>query len=156
MAVTACGSSGSKSTAASPPAATPSAAESGAPPLNVTATAEDFTGKPAPGGAVVMTMANLMFNPSKPAGTGTKIVIYVDNKDPEKNDCPGAPGTDTCYQHGLLVLGPGGSLLGKTGVVAPGHQAVLTLDGMRPGIYKFYCWVQIHRFLGMTGLLKVS
>jgi uncharacterized cupredoxin-like copper-binding protein len=55
-----------------------------------------------------------------------------------------------------LVLGPGGSLLGKTDVVDPGHQAVLTLDGMRPGKYKFYCWVLVHRELGMRGLLTVS
>jgi hypothetical protein len=156
MAVTACGSS-SRSTATS----TPSAAESVAPALNVTATAEDYTGKPAPAGAIVMTMSKFMFNPSVPVGSGSKIVIYIDNRDPERNDCEGGPGgiagSDQCYQHGLLVLGPGGiAALGKTDTVPPGHQAVLTLDGMRPGVYKFYCPVTGHRFIGMTGSLTVS
>jgi phosphatidylserine synthase len=59
---------------------TPSAAVSAAPALNVTATAEDYTGKPAPAGAVVMTMAALLFNPPVPAGMGTKIVIYIDTR----------------------------------------------------------------------------
>jgi len=109
MAVTACGSSSAKSTATSSPALTPSAAVSAAPALNVTATAEDYTGKPAPAGAVVMTMAALLFNPPVPAGMGTKIVIYIDNKDPDGHDCErfgGPPGSNICYQHGLLVLGP--------------------------------------------------
>jgi len=138
---------------------TPSAAVSAAPALNVTATAEDYTGKPAPAGAVAMTMAALMFNPPAPAGTGTKIVIYIDNTDPKTHDCErfgGDPGSDICYQHGLLVLGQKGALLGMTETVPPGHQAVLTLDGMRPGIYQFYCPVAIHRFVGMTGRLTVK
>jgi uncharacterized cupredoxin-like copper-binding protein len=150
MAGTACGSSSAKSTATSSPALTPSAAVSAAPALNVTATAEDYTGKPAPARAVVMTMSNMMFNPPAPAGTGTKIVIYIDNNDTDKHDCA------FCYQHGLLVLGPKGEFLGKTDTVPPGHQAVLTLDGMRPGIYQFYCWVFDHRRVGMTGRLTVT
>jgi plastocyanin len=159
MAVTACGSSSAKSTATGSPALTPSAAVSAAPALNVTATAEDYTGKPAPAGAVVMTMAALLFNPPVPAGMGTKIVIYIDNKDPDGHDCErfgGPPGSNICYQHGLLVLGPGGAILGKTDTVSPGHQAVLTLDGMRPGRYQFYCPLVDHRSLGMKGLLTVT
>jgi len=157
MAVTACGSSSSQSTATSSPTLAPSAAASAAPALNVTATAEDYTGKPAPAGAAVMTMSDLMFHPPTPVGTGTKIVIYIDNKDADKNDCGGnAVGQDICYRHALLVLGPGGVTLGTTDPVLPGHQALLTLDGMRPGSYKFYCPVGDHRFNGMTGLLKVS
>ncbi|HEV1998262.1 MAG TPA: hypothetical protein VGR61_09060 [Candidatus Dormibacteraeota bacterium] len=166
MAVTACGSSSSQSKATSSPALTPSAAASAAPAVKVTATAEDYTGKPAPAGAVVMTMSNMMFHPPTPAGTGTKIVIFIDNKDPEKNDCveanPNLPkygspnGLDTCHQHGLSVLGPGGAVLGKTDTVPPGHQAVLTLDGMRPGSYQFFCQVYDHGFLGMMGRLTVK
>ena len=152
---TACGSGSSQSIATSSPASTPSAVESVAPDLNVTATAEDYTDKPPPAGAVVMTMANFMFTPSLPAAaTGSKIVIYIDNKDPEKNDC--ADGSNICHIHALLVLGPRGAALGKTADVLPGHQAVLTLDGMRPGIFKFYCPVGFHKDAGMVGRLTVS
>jgi plastocyanin len=151
---TACGSSSSQPIATRSPASTPSAVESVAPALNVTSTVEDYTGKPPPAGAVVMTMANFMFTPSVPAATGSKIVIYIDNKDPEKNDC--ADGSDICHVHALLVLGPKGDALGKTADVTPGHQAVLTLDGMRPGIFRFYCPVGFHKDAGMVGRLTIS
>ena len=147
---TACGSSAAGSKAANSPAATPSAAASS----NVTAATADFTGKPPPAGAIVMTMANFMINPSLPIGAGSRIVFYVDNKDPSTGGCDDP--YNTCHLHGLLVLGPGGTLLGKTEDVLPGHQAVLTLDGIRPGTYRFYCPVLDHRFVGMAGQLTVN
>jgi hypothetical protein len=87
-------------------------------------------------------------------GRSSKIVIYIDNRDPEKNDC--VDGSDICHIHALLVLGPRGAALGKTADVRPGHQAVLTLDGMRPGIFKFYCPVGFHKDAGMVGRLTVT
>jgi uncharacterized cupredoxin-like copper-binding protein len=56
--------------------------------------------------------------------------------------------------HALAVQTPAGVV--KTGNIAPGATATLTVDLAKAGSYTFYCPIDGHRGLGMVGTLTVG
>jgi plastocyanin len=57
--------------------------------------------------------------------------------------------------HDVDVEGEGGESLGKTEIVTEGSSTV-TLKGLKPGKYTFFCSVPGHREAGMEGTLTVE
>jgi uncharacterized cupredoxin-like copper-binding protein len=121
-----CGSSSSSSTTSS---SAPASSSSAAP--------------AASGGGNTLTLDETEFKitPASPtvAKTGT-ITITVKNS--------GA------VTHALSVQTPSGIV--KTGVIAPGATATLTLDASKAGKYTFFCPIDGHRASGMQGVLVVG
>jgi plastocyanin len=58
-------------------------------------------------------------------------------------------------QHDVAVADSGGKVLGTSDLVAQG-KVNLTLAGLKPGNYTFYCTVPGHRDAGMQGTLTVN
>ena len=56
--------------------------------------------------------------------------------------------------HALEIEGPGGTV--KTGAIAPGQTAQLTIALSRPGRYRWYCPLADHRSRGMRGTVVVA
>jgi plastocyanin len=57
--------------------------------------------------------------------------------------------------HDVDVEGEGGESLGKTEIITEGSSTV-TLEGLEPGKYTFFCSVPGHREAGMEGTLTVE
>lgn len=58
------------------------------------------------------------------------------------------------FTHALAVKTPSGVV--RTGDIAPGATATLTVDVAKDGSYVFYCPLHNHRQLGMQGTLAVG
>lgn len=122
-----CGSSSSSSSSSAP--ATSSSSSSAAAPSGGT------------GGKLTLSETEFKIAPASPtvAKTG-KITITVKNS--------GA------ITHALAVQTPSG--LVKTGPIAAGATATLTVNAAKAGKYTFYCPIGNHRMLGMQGTLVVG
>jgi uncharacterized cupredoxin-like copper-binding protein len=93
------------------------------------------------GNALTLSETEFKFTPANPtvAKTGT-ITITVKNT--------GA------VTHALAVQTPSGIV--KTGKIAPGATATLTVDASKAGSYTFFCHIDGHRAAGMQGVLVVG
>jgi plastocyanin len=122
-----CGSSSSSSSSSAP--ATSSSSSSAAAPSGGT------------GGKLTLSETEFKIAPASPAVAKTgKIMITVKNS--------GA------ITHALAVQTPTG--LVKTGPIAAGATATLTVNAAKAGKYTFYCPIGNHRMLGMQGTLVVG
>ena len=122
-----CGSSSSSRSSAAP-AAAPTSSSAAAP-----------SGSTA--GGVTLTETEFKISPASPTvANAGKITITVKNS-----------GKVT---HALAVQTPSG--LVKTGPIAPGATATLTVDASKAGNYTFFCPIDGHRKLGMQGTLAVG
>lgn len=124
-----CGSSSSSSSSSAPATSSSSSSSSAAAPSGGT------------GGKLTLSETEFKIAPASPtvAKTG-KITITVKNS--------GA------ITHALAVQTPSG--LVKTGPIAAGATATLTVNAAKAGKYTFYCPIGNHRMLGMQGTLVVG
>ncbi len=93
------------------------------------------------GGAVNLTATDFKFNPSDPTVKSGQVTFN------EKND-----GQVT---HSLEIENVNGQDKELEGSVSPGQNGTLTVD-LKPGKYEFYCPVDNHRQMGMTGEITVK
>jgi uncharacterized cupredoxin-like copper-binding protein len=95
----------------------------------------------APSGGLTLSETEFKITPKNPAvASAGNVAITVHNN-----------GKIT---HALAVQTPSGVV--KTGPIAPGQSATLTVDLSTAGTYTFYCPIDGHRTLGMVGALKVA
>jgi uncharacterized cupredoxin-like copper-binding protein len=95
----------------------------------------------APGGAVNLTATDFKFNPSDPTVKPGQVTFN------EKN-----AGQVT---HSLEIENVNGQDKELQGSVSPGQSGTLTVD-LKPGKYEFYCPIDSHRQMGMTGEITVK
>ena len=121
-----CGSSSSSSSSSAPASSSSSAAPAAS---------------GGGGNALTLSESEFKITPANPtvAKTGT-ITITVKNT--------GA------VTHALAVQTPSGIV--KTGKIAPGATATLTVDASKAGSYTFFCPIDGHRAAGMQGVLVVG
>ena len=93
------------------------------------------------GGSVDLTATDFKFNPSDPAVKSGKVTFNL------KND-----GQTT---HSLEIEDVNGEDKELEGEVSPGSNGTLAVD-LKPGTYEFYCPVDSHRQMGMTGEITVK
>jgi uncharacterized cupredoxin-like copper-binding protein len=94
-----------------------------------------------PGGTVNLTATDFKFNPSEPTVKSGQVTFN------EKND-----GQVT---HSLEIEDVNGQDKELEGNVSPGSSGTLTVN-LAPGKYEFYCPVDSHKQMGMTGEITVK
>jgi uncharacterized cupredoxin-like copper-binding protein len=93
------------------------------------------------GGAVDLTATDFKFDPSEPAVKSGNVTFNL------KND-----GQTT---HSLEIEDVNGEDVEIEGDVSPGASGTLTAN-LKPGTYEFYCPVDSHKEMGMTGEITVN
>jgi len=94
-----------------------------------------------PGGTVNLSATDFKFNPADPAVKSGEVTFVLKN--------------DGQAPHSLEVENVNGSDQELEGDVAPGASGTLKLN-LAPGTYEFYCPVNDHRGMGMTGEVTVQ
>ena len=93
------------------------------------------------GGTVDLTATDFKFDPSDPTVKSGNVTFNL------KND-----GQTT---HSLEIEDVNGEDKELEGEVSPGSSGTLTVD-LKPGTYEFYCPVDSHKQMGMTGEITVK
>ena len=93
------------------------------------------------GGAVDLTATDFKFDPSEPTVKSGEVTFNL------KND-----GQTT---HSLEIEDVNGEDVEIEGDISPGQSGTLTAN-LKPGTYEFYCPVDSHKEMGMTGEITVK
>jgi uncharacterized cupredoxin-like copper-binding protein len=93
------------------------------------------------GGTVNLTATDFKFNPSDPSVKSGNVTLTVKN--------------DGQVTHSLEVENVNGQDKELPSQVSPGQNGSYTLN-LKPGKYEFYCPVDNHRQMGMTGEITVK
>jgi plastocyanin len=92
-------------------------------------------------GTVDLTATDFKFDPSDPSVKSGNVTFDLKN--------------DGQVRHSLEIEDVNGEDKEIEGEVQPGQSGTLTVD-LKPGTYEFYCPVDGHRQMGMTGELTVK
>jgi uncharacterized cupredoxin-like copper-binding protein len=93
------------------------------------------------GGAVDLTATDFKFDPSEPTVKAGDVTFSLKN--------------DGQVEHSLEIEDVNGGDVEIEGDVAPGSSGTLTAN-LKPGTYEFYCPVDSHKEMGMTGEITVN
>ncbi len=93
------------------------------------------------GGTVDLTATDFKFDPSEPTVKAGDVTFSLKN--------------DGQVQHSLEIEDVNGEDVEIEGDVSPGSSGTLTAN-LKPGTYEFYCPVDGHKEMGMTGELTVK
>jgi len=93
------------------------------------------------GGTVDLTATDFKFDPSEPTVKAGDVTFSLKN--------------DGQVQHSLEIEDVNGEDVEIEGDVSPGSSGTLTAD-LKPGTYEFYCPVDSHKEMGMTGEITVK
>jgi uncharacterized cupredoxin-like copper-binding protein len=106
------------------------------------ATQASTTGGAAGAGATVdLTATDFKFDPSEPSVKAGNVTFNLKN--------------DGQVTHSLEIEDVNGEDKELEGEVSPGSNGTLTVD-LKPGTYEFYCPVDSHKQMGMTGEITVK
>ena len=93
------------------------------------------------GGTVDLTATDFKFDPSEPTVKAGDVTFSLKNEGQ--------------VQHSLEIEDVNGEDVEIEGDVSPGSSGTLTAD-LKPGTYEFYCPVDSHKEMGMTGEITVK
>jgi plastocyanin len=105
------------------------------------ATPPATTGGGGAGGSVDLTATDFKFDPSDPSVKSGNVTFNLKN--------------DGQVTHSLEIEDVNGEDKELEGDVSPGSNGTLTVD-LKPGTYEFYCPIDNHKQMGMTGEITVK
>lgn len=108
----------------------------------------------APPEAVVVDLVCCEFSPAELTVRGTTPTLFLVNRQTEADIAGVVRRSD--LQHEFAIAGPRGLTLAQSERLAIGERATLTLEGLDPGAYDFYCTLPGHAAQGMRGTLRVD
>ncbi len=111
-------------------------------------TSEDAT--EAPSGAISIQMkleSGPRFTPDQVTATAGTVVFFLQNM---------RPSLFMAQEHNLAIGTEIGKVLARSPFVRVDKAAVLTVEGMKPGTYTFWCEVGVHAAEGMVGTLTIT
>jgi plastocyanin len=97
---------------------------------------------------IVVNSADVVFHPDEVTVSSEAAVFFVVHEGPAD-----AAIVDHNIQIGQAAPGPA-LVIGPT--LAPGESSLLTVTGLEPGTYEFWCTVSGHYGYGMVGTLTVT
>jgi uncharacterized cupredoxin-like copper-binding protein len=108
---------------------------------NAATQASTTSGGAAGAGTVDLTATDFKFDPADPTVKAGNVTFNLKN--------------DGQVQHSLEIEDVNGEDKEIEGDVSPGSDGTLTVD-LKPGTYEFYCPVDSHKEMGMTGEITVK
>lgn len=106
-----------------------------------------------PAGAIEVTLARLEFTPAELSAPAGRVVIHLTNgESPELNQIE----RTSDRAHDLVLPGPDGLPMARSARIPIGKTGTLTIEGLEPGRYAFYCSLQGHSAGGMRGTLTIT
>lgn len=108
-----------------------------------------------PPGAIAVMLARLEFSPAQLSAPAGRVVLHLTNG--ESTDVISAQGETKAHRvHDLVISGPTGLPLARSARLEIGQTGTLTVEGLKPGSYPFYCSTSGHSLGGMKGALTIT
>lgn len=130
------------------PAASPSRPPKATPIPTLAHTSEEATA--APTGAISIQMmleSGPRFVPDQVTAAAGTVTFFIQNM---------RPSLFSAQEHNLAIGPEIGKVLARSPFVRVDKAAVLTVEGMTPGTYTFWCEVGVHASEGMVGTLTIT
>lgn len=106
-----------------------------------------------PPGAIAVMLARLEFSPAQLSAPAGPVVFHLTNgESPELNQVE----TKAHRVHDLVISGSTGLPLARSARLEIGQTGTLTVEGLKPGSYPFYCSTSGHSLGGMKGTLTIT
>ena len=110
-------------------------------------TTTDRTQSAAPAGAPELLLADVSYAPDHVATAGPSVKLYLVNGEQESSLNESVKPAH--LQHDLAIVDSAGDFIARSDRLAMGERALLTVEGLKPGTYKFYCTLPGHALGGM-------
>ena len=114
----------------------------------------DKTVTVAPPRAAVVELVCCEYLPANVTVRGTTPTLFLVNLQKEADIVGVVRRSD--LQHDFAIAAASGATLAQSERLALGERATLTLEGIDPGAYSFYCTLPGHAAQGMRGALRVE